>query len=96
MNRRTWPATDGRGGTLDYKLEMLRAEFPDFELSAEQGRGRWRYLARSRRPGLNPRIVITGDADELRAVLLEASQRRKDWDDRQGTNQPDHGNGAVR
>ncbi len=96
MNRRTWPATDGRGGTLDYKLEMLRAEFPDFELSAEQGRGRWRYLARSKHPGLNPRVAITRDADELRAVLLEASQSRRAWEDAQGTHRPDQGNGEAR
>jgi hypothetical protein len=58
---------------LSDELERLRDQFPDFALAAELGRGRWRYLPRSRHRGLNPRVVITGDLDELRTVLLQAS-----------------------
>ena len=54
------------------ELERLRAQFPEFALSAELGRGRWRYLARSRHRGLNPWVVITGELDELRTILLRA------------------------
>jgi hypothetical protein len=59
-----------------YELKKLQDQFPDFALSAEHARGRWRYLARSRHHGLNPWVVITGDLDELRAVLRRALPRR--------------------
>jgi hypothetical protein len=67
MDDMTWPTAEDED-----ELERLRVQFPDFALSAELGRDRWRYLARSRHRRLNPWVVITGDLDELRSVLLQA------------------------
>ena len=81
----------------DNQLKTLRTQFLDFELSAEQARGRRRYLARSRHPGLNPRVVITSDVDELCAILLLASPSRSaPWEDLQSANRPDQGQGEAR
>jgi hypothetical protein len=51
------------------ELAGLRAEFPCFRFWREQACDRARYVARSLHPGMNPHTVVTGDIDELRAVL---------------------------
>jgi len=53
-------------------LAVLRAEFPAFRIWEEQMPGRVRYVACSRRQGVNPHTVITADLDELREALQPA------------------------
>jgi hypothetical protein len=57
---------------MSTELELLRDQFPDFDLTAENIRGRMRYISRSRHPGQNPHTVITGDPDEIRDALRGA------------------------
>jgi hypothetical protein len=57
---------------VDDQLELLRAEFPDYQLTVEFRRDGHRYISRSRRLGQNPHTVITDDPDELRDILHRA------------------------
>jgi S-adenosyl methyltransferase len=51
-------------------LSVLQAEFPGFRIWQEQmSQGRTRYVACSRRQGVNPHTVITADIGELREAL---------------------------
>jgi hypothetical protein len=50
-------------------LTVLRNEFPAFSIWQEETPGRSRYVARSRRQGLNPHTVVTDDLQELRDAL---------------------------
>jgi hypothetical protein len=51
-------------------LSVLQAEFPGFRIWQEQmSPGRTRYVACSRRQGINPHTVITADIGELRDAL---------------------------
>jgi hypothetical protein len=61
-----------RKPSLDDELELLRDEFPDYKLTIEFGRDRYRYISRSRRLDQNPHTVITDDRDELRDILHRA------------------------
>jgi O-methyltransferase involved in polyketide biosynthesis len=51
------------------QLAALRQQFTGFLIWKEITGERIRYVARSRRPGLNPHTVVTDDLDELRAAL---------------------------
>jgi hypothetical protein len=51
------------------ELASLLQRFPGFRIWREITRGRVRYVARSRRPGLNPHTVVTADIGELWAAL---------------------------
>lgn len=55
----------GRADTL----VSLREGFPAFRIWQEITGDRIRYVARSRRPGLNPHTIVTADLSELRAAL---------------------------
>lgn len=62
----------GLTGAPVIELMRLRDQFPDYDLTAEIGRGRLRYISCSRHLGQNPHTVITGDPDELRDALRRA------------------------
>jgi len=54
------------------ELAALREEFPAFRIWREITGDRVRFVARSRRPGLNPHTVVTPDLGELRNALTPA------------------------
>jgi O-methyltransferase involved in polyketide biosynthesis len=60
----------------DDQLPLLRAEFPGWRIWREDVCGRVRYVARSRRPGVNPHTVVTADLGELREALAAAGPGR--------------------
>lgn len=52
-----------------HELAALQAEFPVFRIWQEITGDRVRFVARSRRRGLNPHTVVTADLSELRDAL---------------------------
>jgi O-methyltransferase involved in polyketide biosynthesis len=62
----------GQMPMLSADLAVLRADFPSHKIWQEHTLGRSRYIARSRRGGLNPHTVVTSDLRELRAALEPA------------------------
>jgi len=54
---------------VNSELALLRDQFPDYDLTVEVGRGRFRYISRSWHFGQKPHTVVTSEPDELRNVL---------------------------
>jgi hypothetical protein len=55
------------------ELTRLSTEFPAFSISTEpMADNAIRFVARNRHPDVHPRTVVTSDAAELRAALVES------------------------
>jgi len=62
---------------LSIELTRTQNEFPQFRIWSETvGDRPRRFVARRRSPDINPHTVITGDLDELRATLTNATAPR--------------------